>query len=112
MDTIRLDPSPMELYFQSAINILKRQPPHQVEQSLPIREFENKVFNKGLKKMFRDGSKIIQKEVKALTPKGESGFLRQAIKVRAAKRQKHRIGVDVQIGRGLFVREPFYRGIH
>lgn len=75
-----------------------------------LRLFENKVFNKGLKKAFRDGSKIIQKAVKDETPKGSSGLLKKAIKVRASKRKKNRIGVNVQIGQGSFKGESFYGG--
>lgn len=72
--------------------------------------FEKKVMNKGLKKCFRDGSKVIAKAVKDETPKGQSGFLRKAIKVRAAKRKKNRIGVNVQIGEGNFKGDSFYGG--
>lgn len=60
-------------------------------------QFEKKVFNKGLKLAFREGSKVIQKSIKAVAPVGKTKRLSKSFKVRAMKRKKNRSGVSVQI---------------
>ncbi|WP_254513878.1 HK97-gp10 family putative phage morphogenesis protein [Anatilimnocola floriformis] len=73
-------------------------------------EFEKKIFNKVLKKAFREGAKVSQKAIKALIPKGETGALRKALKVRTLARKKDRVGISVQMGEGSFQGATFYGG--
>lgn len=64
--------------------------------------------NKILRKVLRAGTKEVANEIKSIAPVGETGQLKRAIKVRAAKRKKGRIAFMAQIGEGSFKGETFY----
>ena len=73
-----------------------------------FREFGKKLLNKGLARMFRAGAKVMQREIKALMPVGETKLLRKALKVRSAKRKKDRVGMTVVHGAADFQGPTFY----
>ena len=73
-------------------------------------EFEKKIYNKVLKKAFREGAKVSQKAIKALIPKGETKALSKSLKVRALGRKQDRVGISVQMGVGSFQGPTFYGG--
>jgi HK97 gp10 family phage protein len=60
-----------------------------------LKALEKKVASKITRQALRKGTKEIAKQVKADTPKGESGQLKKQVKVKAAKRSRNKIGVDV-----------------
>lgn len=72
--------------------------------------------NKVIRTALRAGSKTIADETKRLAPVGQDrgshkkGTLKRAIKVRAMKRKRGRIGTMVQIGQGFFKGATFYGG--
>lgn len=66
-----------------------------------------KIEKKVLRQAMRKGVKPIQAAAKANVPV-RSGTLKKAIKVRAMKRKKDRLGVLVIVGQGDFKGETFY----
>lgn len=72
-----------------------------------LKNLENKVQNKITRKALRAGAKVIQKAEKAKAPV-DSGRLKRSIKVRAMKRKKGRIGVNVIMRASDFSGVKFY----
>ena len=75
-----------------------------------FRTFPMKVQKKVVRKPLRDGAKIINDAAKTIAPV-QSGQLRRALKVRAAKRSrrnKNVVTVRPQIGEGDFKGDTFY----
>lgn len=60
-----------------------------------LKQLEKKVASKITRQALRKGIKEVAKKVKADTPKGESGQLKKQVKVKAAKRSRNKIGVNV-----------------
>ncbi len=67
-----------------------------------------KLIKKVIKKGLRNGSKPIQKEAKRNAPVGKTGQLKKNVKLRAQKRSRKSIGVNVQVGEGDFKGDQFY----
>ncbi len=67
-----------------------------------LRDLEPKVTKKHLRKALRAGQKIVAAAVREEAPR-DSGFLAKQVKIRATKRSRKRIGVDVVIPG-----KPFY----
>ena len=66
------------------------------------------VVNKILRTELRAGTKEIAADIKELAPVGETGVLRRAIRVRASKKKRGRIGFEAQIGEGSFKGDSYY----
>lgn len=78
-----------------------------VARMVKLRKTEkDKIIRKGL----RSGSKIIKRETEAGAPVGPTGRFKKSFKVRAMKRRRGRIGIQVQSGEGFFKGETFYGG--
>jgi HK97 gp10 family phage protein len=75
------------------------------------RELPKRVANKVVRQAVRKALKPMQAKVKELSPKGETGRLARAPKVRARKKVRRGIiALNVQIGEGDFKGETFYGG--
>lgn len=72
-----------------------------------LRTLEPKLANRVIRQALRKAQKPIAAETKALAPVDE-GTLRSAVKVRAMRRKRGRIGVIVIIGQGDFKGKTFY----
>lgn len=78
-----------------------------------LAKLEPNLAKKRVRTAMRQGLKLIQAEAKARAPV-DTGRLRRAIKVRAAKRKKQTKGIvriNVQVGAGDFQGETFYAAI-
>jgi HK97 gp10 family phage protein len=71
-------------------------------------ELADKEVKKIVRQAMRAGAKVILPKAKAYAPVGATGNLRRAIKVRAAKRSRKYIGVNVTLGEGFFIGDAFY----
>lgn len=76
---------------------------------LTLKNLENKVSGKIMRKALRAGAKVCQQQMKADAPV-KSGATRDAVKVKAAKRSKNRVAIAVSIGMGWFKGTTFYAG--
>ena len=75
------------------------------------RELPKRAANKVVRQAIRRALKPVQAKVKELSPKGETGRLSKAPKVRARKKVKRGvIALNVQIGEGDFKGKTFYGG--
>ena len=74
-----------------------------------LRRIDKGAQGKVARKVLRTCSKAIAAAAKAIYPV-RTGKARKAIKVRAAKRKKGVIGVNVQVGDKWFTGETFYAG--
>ena len=72
-----------------------------------LKTLPTRVRNKVVRTALRDGAKIVQAETKSLAPV-QTGLLKKSLKVRAMKRKKGRIGINVQMGAGDYKGETFY----
>lgn len=63
---------------------------------------------KGIRKGLRVGAKIVAAEARARAPRGATGDLVAAIKVRSMKRSRKAVGVNAIIGKGWFRGPTFY----
>lgn len=72
-----------------------------------LKALEPKVEKKILKKGMRTGMKLIQQAAKEKAPV-DTGLTKKGIKVRAAKRSRKGIGIDVTIGEGDYKGETYY----
>lgn len=72
-----------------------------------VSELDKGLQNKLLQKGFRAGSKIMQKEAVRLAPE-DTGLTKSAIKVRAMKRKRGRIGISLTLGKKDFTGESYY----
>lgn len=93
-----------------------------VEQLIKrLHTLEEKVQKKVLNPALRAGAKLVAPEVRKNAPKGPTrkvkgetvrgGALRRSIKVRAMKRKKYRVGINVMIGKGFFKGKTWYGGV-
>lgn len=73
-----------------------------------LTELPNRVAKKVIRKAMRSALKPVQSRVKALAPVGETGQLKQAVKVRASKRKKKLIFLNVRIGKQDFTGDTYY----
>lgn len=78
------------------------------EIELALKTLGPKVGRKVIRQAIRKGVKPIQAAAKADAPKGKTGLLKSAIKVRAMRRKRGRIGVVAQIGVGDFQGKSYY----
>lgn len=67
-----------------------------------------KVAKKVIRQAIRQALKPVAQRAKLLAPRGETGQLKRAIKVRAMPRRRGRIGLEVRVGEGDFKGETFY----
>lgn len=72
-----------------------------------LKELPKGIRNKVIRQSLRAGAKIVHTETKAQAPV-DSGLLKSALKVRAAKRSRKRIAVNVQTKDGDYKGETFY----
>lgn len=84
------------------------------EVNKALTELSKKVQRKVISKACRAAAKTIQAKAKTNAPKGPTGLLKRAIKVRVSKyvgnRKKKRseVAINVQIGKGDFKGKTFY----
>lgn len=76
-----------------------------------LKELEPKVAKKVLRQALRAGAKIIQTRAKANAPV-LTGQTKKAIKIRAGKRSRGSVGVNVSIGARDYVGDQFYAAFH
>ena len=62
-----------------------------------LKKLEAKVQKKIIRKALRTEARGMQKEVKSRAPVGETGSLKKGVKLRAQKRSKKSIGMDILI---------------
>lgn len=72
-----------------------------------LKTLPTRIRNKVVRTALRSGAKLVQAETKQLAPVA-TGLLRKSLKVRAMKRKKGRIGINVQMGAGDYKGETFY----
>lgn len=72
-----------------------------------LKTLPTRVRNKVVRTALREGAKIVQHATKELAPV-RTGLLKKSIKVRAAKRKRGRIAINVQMGAGDYKGETFY----
>lgn len=72
-----------------------------------LSELEPKLAKKIIRKTLRDSAKIVREEVKQTAP-FETGELKAAVKVKAGRRRRNSISVQVQIGEGDFKGQTYY----
>jgi HK97 gp10 family phage protein len=73
-----------------------------------LNQLANKEVKKIVRQAMRAGAKVILPRARANAPVGATGNLRRAIKVRAAKRSRKYIGINVTLGKGFFQGDEFY----
>lgn len=77
-----------------------------------LKELESRTQKKVVRKAMRNTAKAVQKDVRSAAPVA-SGRLRKSIKVRASKRSRRRIGIEVRTGeRSELGIEPSERGYY
>ncbi len=79
------------------------------ELLLQLKDLEAKVSGNLMRKALRAGSKICAAQMRADAPV-VSGATRDAIKVKAMKRSRNRVGMAVSVGMGWFKGTTFYAG--
>mgnify|MGYP001009153993 CR=1 FL=1 len=79
------------------------------EIELALAELEKRIANKIIRRVMRESMKPIAVAARENAPV-ETGVLRSAIKVRAMKRSRGRIGIMVMIGEGDFKGDTYYGG--
>ena len=72
-----------------------------------LKNIPDKVAKKAFRKSMRPAMKVIQKEAKDNAPV-DSGDMKKSIKVKAAKRSRRFMGIDVVIGEEAFKGETWY----
>jgi HK97 gp10 family phage protein len=72
-----------------------------------LKQLEPKFAKKAVRKAMRVGLKPILTTARANAPV-KSGKIKKAIKIRAAKRKRNRVGVRIKIGEENFVGKGFY----
>jgi HK97 gp10 family phage protein len=77
------------------------------EVEAALKTLPARVAKKVLRQAMRKGQKIVQAEVKALAPV-RTGATRKAVKVRAGKRKKDTVRINVQIGKGDYKGATYY----
>ena len=74
-----------------------------------LKRLDAKFGKKVVRKALRTGAKMVADEARRQAPV-DSGTLRSAIKVKAQKRSRKSIGINVIVGEGFFIGKTFYAG--
>ena len=76
--------------------------------SRKLNALANTEMKKIIRKALRSGAKVILPVARANAPVGATGNLRKSIKIRAAKRSRRYVALNVTLGKRFFVGDEFY----